>query len=44
MNSRLARYLRAVESGTTEAYHDSQDVHKCKMKVSEYKRKHKGDV
>lgn len=44
MNSRLAGYLRAVESGTTEEYHDSRLVDKCKMKVSEYKRKHKGDV
>jgi len=36
---RLADYLRAIETGDVERYHDYQDVAKGKMRVADYEKK-----
>lgn len=40
MNKRLDGYFRALEDGTLERYHDYHDVHKGKLSVDDYERKH----
>ncbi|MEA3222772.1 MAG: hypothetical protein U9P49_06365 [Thermodesulfobacteriota bacterium] len=39
MRDRLKSYLRAIEDGTTEKYHDYRDVWSGKMDVKDYVRK-----
>lgn len=39
MKDRLKHYLRAIENGTTEKYHDWRDTKKGKMKYKDYIKK-----
>jgi len=40
VKDRLFDYMRAVETGTSDKYHDYQDVKKGRMTIDEYNRKH----
>ena len=40
MNDRLRGYLRAIETGTTERYHDYRNIFKGKMSKTEYNQKY----
>ena len=39
MSKRLENYLRAIENGTTEKYHDYMDVYKRRMTREDYEKK-----
>ncbi len=37
--SRIDHYLRAIETGTTEQYHDEQDLENHRITLKEYNKK-----
>lgn len=40
MKDRVSSYLRAIDEGETEKYHDYQDVMHFRMNIEAYERKH----